>query len=48
MPDVRKIIAFRNLLMHGYAVIDDGRVCHSFKSCPPLIRQKPACSSAIL
>jgi len=26
IPDVREIIAFRNVLIHGYAVIDRGRV----------------------
>jgi len=26
VPDIRRIVGFRNLLIHGYAVIDDGRV----------------------
>lgn len=26
VPDLRKIVGFRNVLIHGYAVIDDGRV----------------------
>ena len=25
-PDLRKIVAFRNILIHGYAVIDRARV----------------------
>jgi uncharacterized protein with HEPN domain len=26
IPDIRNIIAFRNILIHGYAVIDHARV----------------------
>ena len=26
VPDLRKIVGFRNVQIHGYAVIDDGRV----------------------
>jgi uncharacterized protein with HEPN domain len=26
VPDLARIVGFRNVLIHGYAVIDDGRV----------------------
>jgi uncharacterized protein with HEPN domain len=28
VPDLRAIIGFRNVLIHGYAVVDHGRVWH--------------------
>ncbi|WP_247507435.1 HepT-like ribonuclease domain-containing protein [Bradyrhizobium sp. 1] len=36
--DVRKIIGFRNLLIHGYAMIDDGRVWEIVTTMLPSLR----------
>jgi uncharacterized protein with HEPN domain len=37
VPSIRQIIGFRNLLIHGYAAIDHGRVWHIAQtSLPPL------------
>lgn len=45
VPDVRKIVAFRNLLIHGYAVIDDGRVWEIVTTMLPSLH---ATTSALL
>jgi uncharacterized protein with HEPN domain len=42
VPDVRKIIGFRNLLIHGYAVIDDGRVWEIVTTMLPSLRTTAA------
>ena len=38
IPDVRAIGAFRNILIHGYAVIDPGRVYAIARSSLPALR----------
>lgn len=38
VPDLKKIVGFRNLLIHGYAVIDDGRVWEIVTSMLPALR----------
>jgi uncharacterized protein with HEPN domain len=40
--DVRYIIAFRNILIHGYATIDDERVYATVKSQLPKLEQAVA------
>ena len=37
MPDLRQIIAFRNVLIHGYATVDPARVWRTIEdNLPPL------------
>ena len=37
IPDLRQIVAFRNILIHGYAVIDRARVWRAVQDdLPPL------------
>jgi len=38
VPDVRQIIAFRNVLIHGYAVIDHRTVWRSIQDELPALR----------
>jgi uncharacterized protein with HEPN domain len=38
IPDFRAIIAFRNLLIHGYAVIDNQRVLSTARTSLPTLR----------
>ena len=38
VPDLRKIVGFRNVLIHGYAVIDDGRVWEIVTTLLPPLR----------
>ncbi len=38
VPNLRKIVSFRNVLIHGYAVIDDGRVWEIVTSMLPSLR----------
>ncbi len=38
LPDLRKIVGFRNLLIHGYAVIDDDRVWEIVFTLLPSLR----------
>jgi uncharacterized protein with HEPN domain len=38
IPDVRAIIAFRNILIHGYAAIDHDRVLTIAQSSLPLLK----------
>jgi uncharacterized protein with HEPN domain len=38
IPDLRQIVAFRNILIHGYAVIDRARVWRAVQDdLPPLL-----------
>jgi uncharacterized protein with HEPN domain len=39
VPDFRQIIGFRNILIHGYAAIDHGRVWHIVQTLLPDLRQ---------
>ncbi len=37
VPDLRQIVAFRNVLIHGYAVIEPGRIWRTIEeNLPPL------------
>ncbi len=38
IPDIREIIAFRNLLIHGYAVVDHDRVWRIAEASLPGLR----------
>lgn len=38
VPDLRRIVSFRNILTHGYAVVDDGRVWEIVTSMLPTLR----------
>jgi uncharacterized protein with HEPN domain len=38
LPNLRKIVGFRNVLIHGYAVIDDGRVWEIVTTLLPSLR----------
>lgn len=38
IPDFREIIAFRNILIHGYAAIEHGRVWRVAQSSLPQLR----------
>jgi uncharacterized protein with HEPN domain len=40
IPDLRQIIAFRNLLIHGYAVVQHDRVLRIAQVSLPLLRAK--------
>jgi uncharacterized protein with HEPN domain len=40
IPDVRQIIAFRNLLIHGYAVVQHDRVLRIVQDSLPLLKAK--------
>jgi uncharacterized protein with HEPN domain len=40
IPDLRQIVAFRNILIHGYAVIDRGRVWRAVQDDLPPLRAK--------
>jgi len=39
IPDVRDIIAFRNILIHGYAVVDHARVWRIAETLLPALRR---------
>ena len=39
IPEIERIIAFRNLLIHGYAVVDHGRVWDIAKKSLPELRR---------
>ena len=45
IPDLRDIIAFRNLLIHGYAVVEHPRVLRIVQASLPGLR---ACVTALL
>lgn len=38
IPDIRDIIAFRNLLIHGYAVVEHARVLRIVQASLPALR----------
>lgn len=38
VPNLRRIVGFRNVLIHGYAVIDDGRVWEIVTTLLPPLR----------
>ena len=38
VPNLRRIVGFRNVLTHGYAVVDDGRVWEIVTSLLPSLR----------
>lgn len=38
IPDFARIVAFRNLLIHGYAVVDDAIVWRTLKEDLPALR----------
>jgi uncharacterized protein with HEPN domain len=38
IPDLRQIVAFRNILIHGYALIDRARVWHAVRDDLPRLR----------
>jgi uncharacterized protein with HEPN domain len=38
IPDLRHIVAFRNILIHGYAVIDRARVWRAVQDDLPRLR----------
>jgi uncharacterized protein with HEPN domain len=38
VPDQRRIVAFRNILVHGYSVIDHARVWHIVEQELPRLR----------
>lgn len=38
VPDLARIVGFRNVLIHGYAVIDDGRVWEIVTTLLPSLR----------
>jgi uncharacterized protein with HEPN domain len=38
IPDLRQIVAFRNILIHGYALIDRARVWRTAQDDLPLLR----------
>jgi uncharacterized protein with HEPN domain len=38
IPDIRDVIAFRNILIHGYAVVDHRRVWRIAKESLPALR----------
>jgi uncharacterized protein with HEPN domain len=38
IPDLREIVAFRNILIHGYAVIDRARVWRAVQDDLPSLR----------
>jgi len=38
IPDLREIVAFRNVLIHGYAVIDRARVWRAVQDDLPALR----------
>jgi uncharacterized protein with HEPN domain len=40
ISDVRQIIAFRNLLIHGYAVVQHDRVLRIAQDSLPLLKAK--------
>jgi uncharacterized protein with HEPN domain len=39
VPDLRQIIAFRNVLIHGYATVDPARVWRVTEDNPPPLRR---------
>ncbi|HUD86486.1 MAG TPA: HepT-like ribonuclease domain-containing protein, partial [Xanthobacteraceae bacterium] len=41
VPDLREIVAFRNILIHGYAVIDRARVWQAVQADLPKLRAAP-------
>jgi uncharacterized protein with HEPN domain len=38
IPDLRQIVAFRNILIHSYALIDRARVWHTAQDGLPSLR----------
>ncbi len=40
IPDLPRIVAFRNLLIHGYAVVEHPRVWRIIQESLPLLRAK--------
>jgi uncharacterized protein with HEPN domain len=38
IPDLRQIVAFRNVLIHGYALIDSARVWRTVQDDLPALR----------
>lgn len=40
MPELPRIVAFRNLLIHGYAVVDDRLVWRTVTRELPLLRER--------
>jgi uncharacterized protein with HEPN domain len=45
VPDLREIVSFRNILIHGYAVIDRARVWQAVEeTCRPCAPLWTACS----
>lgn len=46
VPDIREIIAFRNLLIHGYAQVDPARVWRAVEENLPQLRKMLAELSA--
>ncbi len=38
IPDLRQIVAFRNILIHSYALIDRARVWHTAQDDLPSLR----------
>ena len=46
VPDLRKIGAFRNILAHGYAVIDRARVPRAVEEDLPVLRAALDCPLA--
>jgi uncharacterized protein with HEPN domain len=39
VPNLREIIGFRNVLIHGYATVDDARVWQITETSLPCLRQ---------
>jgi uncharacterized protein with HEPN domain len=40
VSDLRQIVGFRNILIHGYAAIDHGRVWHIAQTSLPGLRRE--------
>ena len=40
LPDLPRIVAFRNVLVHGYAVVDNETVWQAVQDHLPLLRQR--------
>jgi uncharacterized protein with HEPN domain len=45
IPDLRQVVAFRNVLIHGYALIDRARVWRAVQDDLPTLRATVATSS---
>jgi uncharacterized protein YutE (UPF0331/DUF86 family) len=46
VPDLAQIVGFRNILVHGYASVDDEQVWYTIKDLPDLSAASGRCSTS--